>query len=957
MQCDEENEQSMSFHSVDESSINDESFQCDDVNETNDSLNCNKDKIFYRVIEDADFSNVFSDVTDISHDGNGAPCDNQVVNDNALKFIAQFYAKNDLPRNVVQEIINSTKSLISSNVAEVKTLVNNLKDHCEISNHVHKKLDDALSTISNPFKHLETEYQRFLSLSMKGVFRLPESFVCGRRGSVPLTGQYISIKQTLLRFFQMPNVFNQVQSYVNFLECETKEGVLSNFMQGVSWSKQKEDFAGKLVLPVFFHFDDVEVGNALGSHSNIHKLGALYASFPFLPPEFQSTLENIFLVLLFHSSDRQAENPFLEASNNKVMFNKIIQEIVDLRDNGICLEVDGRKIQIYFDLGLILGDNLGLHSILGFVESFCANFPCSLCKATKRQTESSCIESPELLRNPENYELDLLLNDVSQTGIKERCIWNAIPSFHVTNNLSADWMHDCLEGVCKYDILEILNDFVFESKLLKINDLQRVMVNHNYGDVSNTPPLITVDDLRKNNLRMSANEMLVFMQHLPSMLANFIPVGNRHWSLFLILYDIVLILMSPKLQLESVRLLGYLVTQHHLLYRISVDAELFENCSSVKFIVVNGTKYKIGTCLPVNVNTDGLPVFGTIQLILVNHENVCFVVHTVEVRFELDGLVATYPVTRVSNHKKRKVEVGQHRHVRWDDGLCYPAEILKITKNSKEPLTTPVTGISHDQSSQLDDGTVTPDKILDSGNSGLVLWTKNGDAVTETVSGNDDVIVERVADSMSIMRAPFLSQKDDGELIPIGAINKTVSGNDIFIFEGMVDSNVILEAPSSYQEENADLIPLVTDDLKQKEVSCNGNGNYFDISRSAPSSPDNEDETENEADDSLDQSWGPLLYETSSGDSETDMEETDHVSVRNKWSEEEKKQVHCFFVEEIMSVGETAGNMHPKWANQKRCEEFIRKYHIKASLCKSSGKPYSLDELQNWKWGIFLDFL
>lgn len=51
------------------------------------------------------------------------------------------------------------------------------------------------------------------------------------------------------------------------------------------------------------YYDDVEVGNPLGSHSGIHKMGCIYYTIPAFPPEYLSTLDNIFAAFLFHSSD------------------------------------------------------------------------------------------------------------------------------------------------------------------------------------------------------------------------------------------------------------------------------------------------------------------------------------------------------------------------------------------------------------------------------------------------------------------------------------------------------------------------------------------------------------------------------------------------------------------------------------------------------------------------------
>ena len=62
----------------------------------------------------------------------------------------------------------------------------------------------------------------------------------------------------------------------------------------------------KIIIPYFWYFDDYETNNPLGTHAGIKKLGAVYISFtPCLSPEFSSSLNNIFLALLFNSLDRK----------------------------------------------------------------------------------------------------------------------------------------------------------------------------------------------------------------------------------------------------------------------------------------------------------------------------------------------------------------------------------------------------------------------------------------------------------------------------------------------------------------------------------------------------------------------------------------------------------------------------------------------------------------------------
>lgn len=85
-----------------------------------------------------------------------------------------------------------------------------------------------------------------------------------------------------------------------------------------------------------------------------------------------------------------------------------------------------------------------------------ANFPCRFCKTSKKDCNIQTSQNNDSLRNMANYSEDLKISNLSLTGIKEPCIWNNVINFHVTNNLSVDIMHDCLEDVCNYDLSEIL---------------------------------------------------------------------------------------------------------------------------------------------------------------------------------------------------------------------------------------------------------------------------------------------------------------------------------------------------------------------------------------------------------------------------------------------------------------------------------------------------------------------
>jgi len=156
----------------------------------------------------------------------------------------------------------------------------------------------------------------------------------------------------------------------NFVQCQRWKFIITKYFK-------KSD----IVFPLLVYYDDWEPNNPLGPH--LKKIGAVYVAIPCLSPECQSKLDNIFLALLFHCDDRKQYG-------NRKMFAPLINELMFLETEGIDINIKGNKEKIYFATGLLTGDNLGFHSMCGFVENFSANFMCRFCKASKFLTEIQC---------------------------------------------------------------------------------------------------------------------------------------------------------------------------------------------------------------------------------------------------------------------------------------------------------------------------------------------------------------------------------------------------------------------------------------------------------------------------------------------------------------------------------------------------------------------------------------
>ena len=74
-----------------------------------------------------------------------------------------------------------------------------------------------------------------------------------------------------------------------------------------------------------------------------------------------------------------------------------------------------------FTVVQVAGDNLGLHDILGYIESFSGNYVCRFFKADKIVVRSLTLEDPALLRDHYSYEADLRTAD-SDRPEKRQCL-------------------------------------------------------------------------------------------------------------------------------------------------------------------------------------------------------------------------------------------------------------------------------------------------------------------------------------------------------------------------------------------------------------------------------------------------------------------------------------------------------------------------------------------------------
>lgn len=425
------------------------------------------------------------------------------------------------------------------------------------------------STTFDIFESLDSEYKLFKYLSGKNLYSTAFKFSVDKeivevyRNGIPrlhekdcngiLFPLQFQFKKFLEKDFNFKTHLNNVRKYENNNEY------ISHFIQGSLWKTKREMYPNKILVPFFLYVDDFEINNPLGSHGGTHSITGIYYSFPTISSSVK--LVDIQIGALIRSC-------FIKEYGNSLCLNLLITHLTDLEKNGILIHTEDGEFKVYFVLGLILGDNLGLNSVLGFCKGFSSSYYCRFCKSHKSENISLGLELTSKLRTLENYEVDVKINDVSQTGINSESIWNTLPSFHVTENYSCDLMHDLFEGVCHYNISQVLLDFIEKKKYFTLEYLNKIKNTFPYGDteVGNIFKDIKLIHLKKKRINAAAREMWHLTHFLPLLIGSLVESTDEVWHFFTDFLELMDLLMSPKFNDAMLEQLKLKIESHNLNY-------------------------------------------------------------------------------------------------------------------------------------------------------------------------------------------------------------------------------------------------------------------------------------------------------------------------------------------------------------------------------------------------------
>ena len=513
------------------------------------------------------------------HQAEAAELDTGTIVMKSAQFLCQLRSKSSITATTVSLVQQACADLVSDVVDCIRNKVQVLATDLGVDegNNSLQDLNASLNNLQEPFSEVNTDYK------LKQFFKRSEYFVepksvdlpgeeyrqitdqeTGVVRQIPFTKnfQYVPLRPLLKMVLSRPGVMEAIMQQQ---QRQNNDGILQDFSDGALF-KRYNAYRDKILI--LLYQDDVELANPLGSRK--HKIGLIYMTVKSLPSKFNSAMSQIYLVAAYDMNDSKVYG--IDA-----ILRPIIDDLKSLEEDGLNIETRVFSGNVGIAVAQVVGDNLGVHGLLGFVESFSANFPCRRCKMPKEDIRMQCVENQALLRNEDNYREDIATNDVSRTGIRRQSIFNELGVFHVTRNFAPDIMHDLLEGVCMWDMKLVINELVHNGAFT-LDTFNGRITSYDYGfaDISNKPSCFTDKDIRSpfTAASQTASQMWCLMRHFCLMMGDCVEEGNEYWEVILALLQCMDIIFSPSNTIEETYYLKHLIRDHHEMYAETLGAQL-----------------------------------------------------------------------------------------------------------------------------------------------------------------------------------------------------------------------------------------------------------------------------------------------------------------------------------------------------------------------------------------------
>ena len=542
------------------------------------SITCISEPSFAEVDDETELE-CYDDDDDVHDDNQNLP---HTIERAVAALLLKLESILHVSSSAIDEIVSELQYIVGSVSAPVThTIIDQIlkKNNCHLDKTVLKELADSVCK-HNPVNiaignngPLSTAYKR--KQYYKNTFSLVEPVEYKLDVKDNYTFQYIPILQSLQQLLNANGILEKALSKGNQRkERKTYSGVMPtyrSFFDGIYFKENEFCCQDEFQIYIGLYVDDFEVCNPLGTSRKKHKVCAVYWVLLNLPPIFLSSLTSINLALLCKSTH-------VKTYGFDQVLDPLLRDLAHLEEEGIFVEKLGKSVN--GTVQYVAADNLGAHSIGGFIESFSGQYVCRFCTGKKEDFQTEEVRSGAFqLRTKESHSKHVQTVEENEAmtncfGVKKNCpLTGNLKHFHVMTGYPPDILHDLFEGIVPVELARCLSVLI-SKKYFTLDILNNLIKQFPYkwADKTDCPSPIPLKFSTTSTIGGNAHENWVLLRLLPFIIGSKVPYGEQAWEILMELKDIVELVVAPYFTEETIAFLDCKISDHRQHFQ-----ELFEN--------------------------------------------------------------------------------------------------------------------------------------------------------------------------------------------------------------------------------------------------------------------------------------------------------------------------------------------------------------------------------------------
>lgn len=274
-----------------------------------------------------------------------------------------------------------------------------------------------------------------------------------------------------------------------------------------------------------------------------HKICGVYWTLGNLPASCHSSLSNIYLAALIRSED-------VKCYGYDSVLEPLVGDLITLEQQGLFIAKLGKTVKGF--VHCVVADNLGAHSIAGFVENFSGKYVCRFCTAEVVDIQTEEVKSGAFcVRNKDIHTSHLKAIEenslASHFGVKRKCVLSEnLSYFSVTQSFPPDIAHDLFEGIIPVEIALCLTVLI-SKKYFTLANLNEAITTFpfKWTDKTNRPHLVPLTYTTKRTIGGNVHENWTLLRFLPHLIGTRVPSNEPAWQVLCELKDIVELVVAP----------------------------------------------------------------------------------------------------------------------------------------------------------------------------------------------------------------------------------------------------------------------------------------------------------------------------------------------------------------------------------------------------------------------------